>query len=480
MKGNIKKPILGIALIALLAISIPLQVYGASDENVENYMIHNSHQGAIVERQMSIDLEDGTQWITINATSLLYIDELRLSESNIELEPINSGNVEVAEIKLNTANGYEENIGEDITIVLPSSQNVTGELVRTEGMNIVMDTDEGVSYINRENINRMITESDNDPDVKAKIKAKTEGTYEFKLRYKIEGVTWNPSYELMLNDGPLSESEFEGDIVIQNPSGKTFDGQINLISGDVRSGRVILPEYGDSMGSGAEAFKSTAVDGPQTIGRVNLYNLGMYTINSYSQKSINYMSDTVDTDISYVYRSSAHSDRSRKVSKQLTFENNMKDLPEGRLGIYRDYNGSKVMVGNDFIERTAEGDDVEIDLGRSYDIEGSTKVLDSQVNKNNITREINITIKNHADETRDVTIEHQWINGDIIDTNIEPVETLVDKVIWKIEVDANSEKQINFKSIEQKFDSRVEGTGTSSTVVVKGTESASGSISVEE
>jgi hypothetical protein len=157
----------------------------------------------------------------------------------------------------------------------------------------------------------------------------------------------------------------------------------------------------------------------------------------------------------------------------------MKDLPEGRISIYRNHNGSEVMVGSDFIERTAEGDDIEIDLGKSYDIEGSTKVLDAQMNQNNITREINITITNHADETREVTVEHQWINGEIIDTNIEPDETLVDKVIWKIEVDANSEKQINFKSIEQKFDSRVEGTETSSTAVVKGSESASGSVSVE-
>ncbi|WP_292486185.1 DUF4139 domain-containing protein [Methanohalobium sp.] len=479
MNGNIKKSIISVALIALLAISIPLQVYGTSDEKVEEYMIYDSHQGAVVERQMSVDLEDGTQWINVNTTSPLNIDELRLSESNIELEPINSENVEVTEIKLNTANGFEENIGEEITVVFSSGQNVTGKLVRTEGMNIVMDTDEGISYINRENINRMIAENGNRPDVKAKIRAQNEGNYEFKLKYRIEGVTWNPSYELMLNDGPQSESEFEGDIVIQNPSGKTFDGQINLISGDVRSGRIILPEYGDSMGSGAEAFKSTAVDGPQKIGRVNLYNLGMYTIDSYSKKSINYMSDTVDTDISYVYKSSAHSDHSRTVSKKLTFENNMKDLPEGRLGIYRNHNGSKVMVGSDLIERTVEDDDIEIDLGKSYDIEGSTKVLDAQMNQNNITREINITITNHADETREVTVEHQWINGEIIDTSIEPDETLVDKVIWEIEVDANSKKQINFKSIEQKFDSRVEGTGTSSTVVVKGTESASGSVSVE-
>ncbi|ADI73284.1 hypothetical protein Metev_0360 [Methanohalobium evestigatum Z-7303] len=479
MKGNIKKSIISVALIALLAISIPLQVYGASDEKVEDYMIYDSHQGAVVEKQMSVDLEDGTQWITINTTSSLDFDKLRLSESNIELEPINSENVEVTEIKLNTANGFEENIGEEITVVFSSDQNITGKLVRTEGMNIVMDTDEGISYINRENINRMITENGNSPDVKAKIKAQTEGDYEFKLKYRMEGVTWNPSYELMLNDGPQSESEFEGDIVIQNPSGKTFDGQVNLISGDVRSGRVILPEYGDSMGSGAEAFKSTAVGDLQTIGRVNLYNLGMYTIDSYSQKSINYMNDNVDTDVNHVYKSSAHSDHSRTVSKQLTFDNNMKDLPEGRISIYRNHNGSEVMVGSDFIERTAEGNDVEIDLGKSYDIEGSTKVLDAQMNQNNITREINITITNHADETREVTVEHQWINGEIIDTNIEPAETLVDKAIWKIEVDANSEKNINFKSIEQKFDSRVEGTETSSTAVVKGSESASGSVSVE-
>lgn len=479
MKGNIKKSILSVALIALLAISITIQVYGASDEKVEDYMIYNSHQGAVVEKQVSMDLEDETQWVSIDTPSSFDTDRLSLSESNIELESLNTENVEVEEIKLNTANGFEDNLGEEITVVFPSGQNITGELVRTEGMNIVMDTDEGISYINRENINRMIKENENAPSVEAKIRAQTEGTYDFKLRYRIEGVTWNPSYELTLDDRVQSESDFEGDIVIQNPSGKILDGQINLISGDVRSGRVILPEYEDSMSSGADAIKSSIFDETQKVGRVNLYNLGLQTIDSYSQKSISYMSGTVDTDVSYVYKGSAHSDHTRNVSKQLTFENNMKDLPEGRIGIYRDYNGSKIMVGSDSVERTAEGDDVEINLGKSYDIEGNTKVLDEQVNQNNVTRDINITITNHADETKEVTVEHQWINGEVINTNVEPTETLVDKVIWDIEVDANSEKQINFKSIEQKFDSRVKGRETSSTDVVSGSESASGSVSVE-
>ncbi|MFP4655746.1 MAG: DUF4139 domain-containing protein [Methanohalobium sp.] len=479
MKGNIKKSILSVALIALLAISITIQVYGASDEKVEDYMIYNSHQGAVVEKQVSMDLEDETQWVSIDTPSSFDTDRLSLSESNIELESLNTENVEVEEIKLNTANGFEDNLGEEITVVFPSGQNITGELVRTEGMNIVMDTDEGISYINRENINRMIKENESAPSVEAKIRAQTEGTYDFKLRYRIEGVTWNPSYELTLDDRVQSESDFEGDIVIQNPSGKILDGQINLISGDVRSGRVILPEYEDSMSSGADAIKSSIFDETQKVGRVNLYNLGLQTIDSYSQKSISYMSGTVDTDVSYVYKGSAHSDHTRNVSKQLTFENNMKDLPEGRIGIYRDYNGSKIMVGSDSVERTAEGDDVEINLGKSYDIEGNTKVLDEQVNQNNVTRDINITITNHADETKEVTVEHQWINGEVINTNVEPTETLVDKVIWDIEVDANSEKQINFKSIEQKFDSRVKGRETSSTDVVSGSESASGSVSVE-
>jgi hypothetical protein len=443
MRYTLKKAILIIGMVALLAVAVSAQVNGVNGNSNENYLVYDSNQGGIVEKSISLELEQGVQWVELeNVENLDNVDP-----DSIKLEPENSDVLEVVDIKTDFRDDIKTNIGKEVEMELTSGKTISGVLLRIEdnypyGL-MVLENDEGISYINTKNVNQIKTTGDSDSKVMARIESSGSGSFDFQLRYRVNGITWDASYDLYMKDSD-SSSRFSGDMIIKNPSNTNYDGNFNLISGQVMSSRYVgFAEERESIRDGFER----SVSAPQKVGRVYKYELGQLAIDAYSRQSTKYLDKNIDSKTEFMYATSRYG-RSENVRQFLTFTNNEEPLPKGTVNVYQEKDGLQVMVGQSSIERTPDGDEVEINLGSAFDLKGETEILEETRNAGNITRTGEINITNFGNSPETVTVRYMWEFGELLDSSVEPVETNADFVEWDIRVGANSDKTIEFEVAE--------------------------------
>lgn len=440
---DMKKLIISLGVIAILLASVTLQVKGNTTRENEEYLIYDSGQGTLIEKTMNIQLDEGTQWVSLKNLD----NQIQSSSSikNIELEPKDSkSDIEVLEIQSQMENGLKSKIGQEVEIELTNGRRTTGNLIDINNEYIVMEKKSESTYVKRANINRIEFTQNNDSPVKAKVSAPSDGEYGFDLRYKIDDITWEASYDLTIRDSgnyqmKLSDN-FKGDIVIENPTNKYLKGEFKLVSGQVM-GRRYIPIYEESR-------DASGIPAPRKVDRVYTYDLSEREIDTYSQKSVSYIDRSVDTEREYIYQTSRRRN-SETVQEYLKFQNGDQPLPKGIVNIYENDEGSKVMIGQESIQRSPSNSMIELSMGSAYDLKGSTEILDRERNENNITRTMQITLKNHHKESKTVKAHYRLSDGQFVNSNIDPETINPEYVEWKIDIPAEGEELVKFTLIEK-------------------------------
>ena len=126
------------------------------------------------------------------------------------------------------------------------------------------------------------------------------------------------------------------------------------------------------------------------------------------------------------------------------------DLPAGRIRVYQqDVDGAGLLIGENRIDHTPEGEDVEILLGKAFDLVGERKQTDFETVSPTVIREsFEISLRNRKDaEAVEIRVPerlYRWSDWQIIESS-EPFEKLDASIIeFRVAVEPGAEAVLNY------------------------------------
>jgi hypothetical protein len=262
------------------------------------------------------------------------------------------------------------------------------------------------------------------PTLSMEIDAQRAGDQKIELAYLTNGISWSADYV-----GKLSRDEtsldLTGLITLTNNTGIAYtDAKTQLIAGDVN--RASTPRNRNLKRMSTMAM-ADSVSAPQpereAVGDYHMYTLPQpTTIANKQTKQVTFLT-AAQVPVEKIYSYGAGwfytQDKPQNVSVSLEFENEAESnlglpLPKGVVRIYgKDSKGNAQFLGEDRIAHTAEGNDVELTMGKAFDVTvTSNKKADDLVSKTR-TREI-----------RDVTMEYVVKNAKASDVVVNILQAV--------------------------------------------------------
>jgi hypothetical protein len=126
------------------------------------------------------------------------------------------------------------------------------------------------------------------------------------------------------------------------------------------------------------------------------------------------------------------------------------DLPAGRIRVYQeDTDGAALLIGENTINHTPEGEEVEIYLGNAFDLVGERVQTDFRLVSSNVIRETyEIRLRNRKDdETVEIRVPERlfrWSNWEILNSSHEYEKTEAHSIEYRVEVPPQGETIITY------------------------------------
>lgn len=283
------------------------------------------------------------------------------------------------------------------------------------------------------------------PTLRWLISSPIAGDQLVQLTYLTGGLNWTADYNILLSpDSDLLD--LNGWITLTNTSGATFtDANVKLIAGDVNR----IYDQGVLRGEAAE-YMADAVFAPapaveqRDISEYKLYEIGRpVTVADRETKQVEFVSGTEIPATGYfVYESSYPYyggspifDQYYGLSGVTTVQSWLEfttddegglgaDLPAGRIRVFQeDVDGAPVLIGENTIDHTPEGEMVSLLLGNAFDLVGERIQTDYTYFGSDVLEEtFQITLRSRKDdETVEIRVpEHlsRWSTWQIISSSI--------------------------------------------------------------
>lgn len=298
------------------------------------------------------------------------------------------------------------------------------------------------------------------------------GDQQMELTYLAGGMTWTADYNFVLGTDNTA-LDVTGWVTVTNTSGTTYrDAQLKLIAGDVNRAMNDFAAEGVFMERAMAAQPTSAPPVEQReFFEYQLYEVARrVTLNSNETKQVEFVSETgVPASTFFVYNASQPFygyyspiyDTSygqtgiTTVGTYLEFTTDSDgglgaDLPAGRVRVYQqDTDGSALLIGENQIEHTPEGEDVQIYLGNAFDLVGERK----QVSFNQISRDVyqetyEIRLRNRKDdETVEIRVPERlfrWSNWEILNVSHEFEKTDSASIEFRVQVPPGEETVITY------------------------------------
>lgn len=271
------------------------------------------------------------------------------------------------------------------------------------------------------------------------------GEQQMELTYFANGMTWSADYNFVLAEDNTN-LDVTGWVTVTNTSGATYrDAQLKLIAGDVN--RIV--DTATSMDGAYMMERAQAMPAPAAVEQREFFEYQLYevarrvTLNSNETKQVEFVSAAgVPAKTFYVYDSSLPFygyyspiyDSGYGVTGVTTVGTYLEfttaedgglgaDLPAGRIRVYqRDTDGSALLIGENSITHTPEGEDIQIYLGNAFDLVGERR----QVSFNQLSRDVyqetyEIKLRNRKDnETVEIRVPERlsrWSNWEILNAS---------------------------------------------------------------
>lgn len=464
-----------IVLLLLLSASLAQ----AQDES-ERLSLTIYNQGtALVQDVRSFELDEGVNTLdftdvaaTINATSVVFKaltnpDDVHVLEQNFVFDLVGSGAL------------LERYLDETISITTEDGTVFIGQLLSGRNGEIILRNDEGQVFVvsiskvrdmQFPNLpNGLITR----PTLRWLLQSAVAGTEQVQLTYLAGGINWSADYNVLLNSGNTS-LDLNGWVTLTNTSGASYtDAQVKLVAGDVNR----LPDDTRVFREEMEmmAMDMAAAPAPGVAQR-EFFEYQLYEINrrvtvaDNETKQVEFVTGTqVPASTFYVYNGfpgfggyyGPITDRGygstgvTDVQNWLEFstgeENGLgADLPAGNIRVYQeDVDGAALLIGENRIDHTPQGEDVTIFLGNAFDLVGERTQTDFQLIGRNVLEETyEIKLRNRKDdETVEIRVPEtlfRWSNWEILNASDEYTKTDSSHIEFRVMVEPGEERIITY------------------------------------
>ena len=303
------------------------------------------------------------------------------------------------------------------------------------------------------------------------LQTEEEGTHDVEVTYLTGGITWTADYVLLLGTDERS-LDLDGWISLNNNSGASFENALlKLIAGDLqRLPMADMVAMEEGYGGGAPT--------PPAVEQREFFEYHLYeiprpvTVNDREIKQIEFVSAAgIAADRFFVYDGLQCQNyywycapsgypqtdpgygvaTNPRVMVMVEFDTDDigADLPRGRVRVYQeDIDGAALLIGEDTIDHTPEGETVRLYVGDAFDIIGQRIQTDFRTpNTHTLEEEYSITLTNHKDEAVEVrVVEHlsRWSEWRIFNSNADHTEMDSSTIEFRVEVPANGETTIHY------------------------------------
>ncbi|MFN8528352.1 MAG: DUF4139 domain-containing protein [Anaerolineae bacterium] len=338
-------------------------------------------------------------------------------------------------------------IDQSITVYLEDGTEYTGVLLASSGgVGIILQQDDGqvvsisAQFIRDVRFSQLPGGLITRPTLRWLVQSANAGDQTVELTYLTGGMTWTADYNVLLATDNTSLN-LNGWVTLTNTSGAAYeDAQVKLIAGDVNRAPVL-----EEMMYMADAAAPMAGQAQQRVEQRDISEYKLYeisrpvTVANNETKQVEFVSGaSVPAHTFYVYDGSQSYygggplyDQSygytgvTDVQSYLEFTTDSDggvgaDLPAGRVRVFQeDVDGAAVLIGEDTIDHTPEGEDVQLYLGNAFDLVGEHTQTDFNYISSNVLEETyEIHLRSHKDDaTVEIRVpEHlfRWTDWEII------------------------------------------------------------------
>lgn len=367
---------------------------------------------------------------------------------------------------------------ETIEITTDDGALFTGQLLSANSKDIILQQSDGqVIYASLDKIRdvRFPTLPDGlitRPTLRWLLQSAAEGTQSVELAYLTGGLNWTADYNLLLA-ADYQTFDINGWVTLDNTSGGTFEeAQVKLVAGDVKRIRPTVPIQDMVAGAAQTLYDDVQVD-QREIFEYQLYEVKRpVRVATNETKQVEFVTGSkIPCRVDYILNVWTVTDfwtyASRPMKDSGLFEGttNVKtwlefstgegeglgeDLPAGRMRVYQaDVDGSAVLIGENRIDHTPQGETVRFELGTAFDLVGERTQTEFERRGNNMMREsYEIKLRNHKDsKTAEIRVQEilfRWRNWEILESSDPYTKLNAATIEFRVPVEAGAEKVITY------------------------------------
>lgn len=393
-------------------------------------------------------------------SKLMQTETLQIQNAGI----IKEQTLNSASLNYNTL--LERYIGENV-IVAHSQTNgpelqQTVRLLNAEGSTVLVENNGQVESIPLSSEWRIIFPSrPADLLLKPSLTFRSEGTTSAgtaQLSYLTQGLSWEMDYVMTLNK-ESNQLTLDGLASLMNDTGTPLNNaRIRLLAGDVY--RESNPRYREKtvmMAQSMTADSSSAL--PEALNDYQLYTLEeRVSLQNQQRTQVPLLhADKVAIDALqkysfYIGNGVDNQTHTVKPESFIRFTNNKQQglgapLPAGQVRFFSpDNTGELHYIGSSRINQTAKGEQVELSMGKAFDVTITRKQTDFQTAFDGSVAAYELRIRNSAMSSRDIEVSSMFSQPwKLISSTLQPVEQNGGMAKWKTTVPGNSESLLTMR-----------------------------------
>ncbi|MFN8374968.1 MAG: DUF4139 domain-containing protein [Anaerolineae bacterium] len=432
---------------------------------------------ALIQDRRTLELQAGTNIInftdvaaTIDPTSVSFTSLTDptgtvVMEQNYVFDLVNSSAL---------LNRY---LDETIEVTLDDGTLITGQLLSGRNGEIILrDAEQQVVVIGMDSVRNvefpnlpegLITR----PTLRWVIESAQGGTQQVEITYLAGGINWTADYIVLLATDNQS-LDLNGWVTLTNTSGASFsDARVKLIAGDVNRIQTEVTREAYAAADGIAAPVPAEQVQQRSFNEYQLYEIQRpVTIADNETKQVEFVSGAnIPANTFYVYDSSypyynygyAITDQYYGQTGITTIANWLEfttaedgglgaDLPAGRVRVYQeDIDGAALLIGENTISHTPEGEDVQLYLGNAFDLVGERiQTSYTLISQNVLQESYQIRVRNHKeDQAVEIRVpEHlfRWSNWQILNANQPYTQLDANTIEYRVTVEPDGEAVIEF------------------------------------
>jgi len=286
------------------------------------------------------------------------------------------------------------------------------------------------------------------PTLRWLVESDEDGRRRVKLSYLSRGLSWKADYVGVLEEDQLL---LRGWVTINNQSGSDFDDvRLRLVAGEVNT----VPEVPvmRTMGRGMAEDKAAGLEvEARPLFEYHRYDLGrsVRLRDSESVQVTLFPQRSVKAGKHFVVQAWQSND----VQVYLRFANQESNgacmaLPAGRVRVYvQDEDGNVEFAGEDGIGHTPVDGELELRLGKAFDVKAEKKMVKQEVKWNKDRKEVyQVVVRNHKSEDVDVeVVDKFWGNWELLDASDHEMERPdANTIQFTVHVPAGEEEAVSY------------------------------------